>query len=108
MEQSVFLHQPFSAQMLPNRLRARFFPERSQKPNKATQGLENEGGGKLPVNPKLRSLPPSRPPFSSGDQEASGSFGAQVSRLQHVLPPPPPPPSYMASRLSFHLYNSKL
>ena len=63
MEHSVFLAWTLSAQMVQAGLRPHSFPERSQELNKATRGLENKGGGEVPDNPKMRSLPPSRPPF---------------------------------------------
>ena len=103
MEHGVFLAWTPSAQLLLEGLRAHSFPERSQELNKATQGLENKGKGEVPDNPKMRSLPPSRPPFQLWQPgKLAVTSGGQVSGFRTFCCPRTPPPSHGAVKLSFH------
>lgn len=94
MEHSVFLAWTLSAQTVQAGLRPHSFPERSQELNKATRGLENKGGGEVPDNPKMRSLPPSRPPFQlwqPGKPPVISGAG-QPASARFATPAPAPEP----------------
>lgn len=98
-----FLAWTPSAQLLQEGLRAHSFPERSQELNKATRGLENKGEGEVPDNLKMRSLPPSRPPFQLWQPgKLAVTSGGQVGGFRTFCRPRPPPQSHGAAKLSFH------
>lgn len=92
MEHGVFLAWTPSAQLLQQGLRAHSFPERSQELNKATRGLENKGEGEVPDNPKMRSLPPSGPPFQLWQPgKLAVTSGGQVGGFARSAAPAPHP-----------------
>lgn len=104
LEHDVFLAWTPSAQLLQEGLRAHSFPERSQELNKATRGLENKGEGEVPDNPKMRSLPPSRPPFQlwqPGKLAVTWGWGGarSVASARSAAPTPHPRATALVSFL---------